>query len=43
MMCHEIANETVVNGICKGEGGGVSKQVAKEEAARKAYYSMGWT
>ncbi|KJA25860.1 hypothetical protein HYPSUDRAFT_134007 [Hypholoma sublateritium FD-334 SS-4] len=37
------AAKCVVNGICKGEGGGVSKQVAKEEAARKAYYSMGWT
>ncbi|KIM47840.1 hypothetical protein M413DRAFT_439522 [Hebeloma cylindrosporum] len=32
-----------VNGICKGEGSGTNKQLAKEEAARKAYYSMGWT
>jgi len=32
-----------VNGICKGEGSGANKQLAKEEAARKAYYSMGWT
>ncbi|KDR85371.1 hypothetical protein GALMADRAFT_53029 [Galerina marginata CBS 339.88] len=33
----------IVNGICKGEGTGGTKQTAKEEAARKAYYSMGWT
>ncbi|KAK2461625.1 hypothetical protein APHAL10511_006088 [Amanita phalloides] len=33
----------VVNGIAKGVGTGTSKQVAKEEAARKAYYAMGWT
>jgi len=33
----------IVNGICKGEGTGGNKNVAKEEAARKAYYSMGWT
>ncbi|KIL71766.1 hypothetical protein M378DRAFT_65049 [Amanita muscaria Koide BX008] len=33
----------VVNGILKGVGTGTSKQVAKEEAARKAYYAMGWT
>ncbi|TFK30819.1 ribonuclease III [Coprinopsis marcescibilis] len=33
----------VVNGIPKGEGTGSSKQVAKEEAARQAYYAMGWT
>lgn len=33
----------VVNGICKGTGRGSSKQLAKEEAARQAYASMGWT
>ncbi|RDB28875.1 Ribonuclease 3 [Hypsizygus marmoreus] len=33
----------VVNGIPKGVGTGSSKQVAKEEAARQAYYAMGWT
>jgi dsRNA-specific ribonuclease len=33
----------IVNGICKGEGSGMNKQQAKEEAAWKAYYSMGWT
>lgn len=32
-----------VNGIRKGEGKGSSKQIAKEEAARQAYYSMGWS
>ncbi|KZT02407.1 ribonuclease III [Laetiporus sulphureus 93-53] len=34
--------QCVVNGIPKGEGSGASKQLAKEEAARQAYYSMGW-
>ncbi|KAF8560207.1 hypothetical protein OG21DRAFT_38851 [Imleria badia] len=32
----------VVNGIEKGKGSGPSKQLAKEEAARSAYYAMGW-
>ncbi|KXN85675.1 hypothetical protein AN958_10858 [Leucoagaricus sp. SymC.cos] len=35
--------ECLVNGIPKGKGKGSSKQIAKEEAARQAYYSMGWT
>ncbi|KAF9447800.1 hypothetical protein P691DRAFT_706120 [Macrolepiota fuliginosa MF-IS2] len=35
--------QCIVNGIRKGEGKGSSKQIAKEEAARQAYYSMGWT
>ncbi|KZT04807.1 uncharacterized protein LAESUDRAFT_760824 [Laetiporus sulphureus 93-53] len=34
--------QCVVNGIPKGEGSGASKQLAKEEAARQAYYAMGW-
>ncbi|KAG6818078.1 hypothetical protein H0H87_009233 [Tephrocybe sp. NHM501043] len=33
----------IVNGIEKGIGTGPSKQIAKEEAARQAYYAMGWT
>ncbi|KAG6854235.1 hypothetical protein C0991_009253 [Blastosporella zonata] len=33
----------IVNGIQKGIGMGPSKQIAKEEAARQAYYAMGWT
>ncbi|KAF5384825.1 hypothetical protein D9615_001373 [Tricholomella constricta] len=33
----------IVNGIQKGVGTGSSKQIAKEEAARQAYYAMGWT
>ncbi|KAF6766577.1 ribonuclease III domain-containing protein [Ephemerocybe angulata] len=33
----------IVNGIPKGEGKGSSKQTAKEEAARQAFYAMGWT
>ncbi|TCD65654.1 hypothetical protein EIP91_002327 [Steccherinum ochraceum] len=32
----------VVNGIEKGQGHGASKQLAKEEAAKQAYYAMGW-
>ncbi|EKM61301.1 uncharacterized protein PHACADRAFT_247810 [Phanerochaete carnosa HHB-10118-sp] len=32
----------VVNGIEKGTGSGASKQLAKEEAARQAYFAMGW-
>jgi dsRNA-specific ribonuclease len=35
--------QCVVNGICKGVGSGTSKQLAKEESARQAYASMGWT
>ncbi|PFH54825.1 hypothetical protein AMATHDRAFT_52777 [Amanita thiersii Skay4041] len=35
--------QCVVNGIVKGVGTGTSKQLAKEEAARRAYYAMGWT
>lgn len=31
-----------VNGMEKGVGTGSSKQLAKEEAARQAYYAMGW-
>ncbi|KAI0734672.1 ribonuclease III domain-containing protein [Fomitopsis betulina] len=34
--------QCVVNSIPKGEGIGASKQLAKEEAARQAYYAMGW-
>ncbi|CCL98505.1 uncharacterized protein FIBRA_00504 [Fibroporia radiculosa] len=32
----------MVGGFVKGEGTGASKQLAKEEAARQAYYAMGW-
>lgn len=32
----------VVNGIEQGTGSGASKQLAKEEAARQAYFAMGW-
>ncbi|EMD41938.1 hypothetical protein CERSUDRAFT_90529 [Gelatoporia subvermispora B] len=34
--------QCIVNGIEKGTGTGASKQLAKEEAARQAYYAMGW-
>lgn len=33
----------LVNGIPKGTGHGGSKQIAKEEAARQAFYAMGWS
>jgi len=32
----------MVNGLEKGQGTGSSKQLAKEEAARQAFYAMGW-
>jgi len=32
----------IVNDILKGTGNAVNKQLAKEEAARQAYYAMGW-
>jgi len=32
----------VVNGIEKGKGYSDTKQQAKEQAARQAYYEMGW-
>ncbi|KAE9408277.1 hypothetical protein BT96DRAFT_1013727 [Gymnopus androsaceus JB14] len=32
-----------VNGIIKGVGTGGSKQVAKEEAAKQAWYNLGWS
>ncbi|KAF9502488.1 hypothetical protein BDN71DRAFT_1500607 [Pleurotus eryngii] len=35
--------QCLVNGILKGMGSGGNKQAAKEAAARKAYYAMGWT
>ncbi|KAF9785504.1 hypothetical protein BJ322DRAFT_1108950 [Thelephora terrestris] len=33
----------MVNNIEKGEGAGPSKQLAKEEAAKQAFYAMGWS
>jgi len=33
----------MVNGIEKGQGTGSSKQLAKEEAAKQAFYALGWT
>jgi dsRNA-specific ribonuclease len=41
-----IADDSVdltVNNIEKGEGAGPSKQLAKEEAAKQAFYAMGWS
>ena len=34
---------TIVNGVEKGQGSGPSKQLAKEEAAKQAFYAMGWS
>ncbi|KAI0801049.1 hypothetical protein C8Q74DRAFT_1214781 [Fomes fomentarius] len=34
--------QCLVNGLEKGVGTGPSKQLAKEEAARQAYFAMGW-
>jgi dsRNA-specific ribonuclease len=31
-----------VNGAEKGKGMGKSQKIAKEEAARHAYFTMGW-
>ncbi len=38
-----ISLRSPVNGIEKGQGVGGNKQIAKEQAARAAYYAMGWT
>jgi len=32
-----------VNSVEKGQGSGPSKQLAKEEAAKQAFYNMGWS
>lgn len=37
-----LFSSPLVNGILKGIGTGNSKQLAKEEAARQAFYAMGW-
>ncbi|KAI0068287.1 hypothetical protein BV25DRAFT_1867295 [Artomyces pyxidatus] len=34
--------ECVVDGISRGRGAGKNKQLAKEDAAKQAYYAMGW-
>ena len=39
---HLLFLKFIVNGIEKGTGSGPSKQLAKEEAARQAYFAMGW-
>jgi hypothetical protein len=31
-----------VNGVVKGQGQGMSKQLAKEDAAKQAWFNMGW-
>jgi hypothetical protein len=37
-----IPRLSAVNGIEKGRGSGKSQKIAKEEAARSAFYNMGW-
>ena len=34
---------STVNNVEKGQGTGPSKQLAKEDAAKQAYYAMGWS
>ena len=34
---------STVNSVEKGQGTGPSKQIAKEEAAKQAFYTMGWS
>ena len=41
-MSDKIGLCDLVNGVVKGHGQGSSKQMAKEEAAKQAYYQMGW-
>ena len=38
----DLVDLTTVNSIEKGQGAGPSKQLAKEEAAKQAFYAMGW-
>ena len=33
---------SAVDGVVRGTGTGTSKQAAKEEASRQAFYGMGW-
>ena len=38
-----LVDPTTVNNVEKGQGSGPSKQLAKEEAAKQAFYAMGWS
>lgn len=43
MLTEHLPNSTTVNNVERGEGSGPSKQIAKEEAAKQAFYAMGWS
>ena len=43
VLADNLVDPTTVNGIEKGEGSGLSKQLAKEEAAKQAFHAMGWS
>ena len=38
-----VSTPTTVNNVEKGQGSGTSKQLAKHEAAKQAFYAMGWS
>ena len=42
-MTDNLVGYATVNNIEKGQGNGPSKQLAKEEAAKQAFYAMGWS
>jgi len=42
-LADDLVDPTTVNSVEKGEGSGPSKQLAKEEAAKQAFYAMGWS
>ena len=43
VLADDSVDLTAVNNIEKGQGTGPSKQLAKEEAAKQAFYAMGWS
>ena len=43
VLTNALTNSTTVNNVEKGQGSGPSKQLAKEEAAKQAFYAMGWS
>jgi len=42
LLANDLIDSTV-NNIEKGQGSGPSKQLAKEDAAKQAFYAMGWS
>ena len=43
VLTDNLVDPATVNNVEKGEGSGPSKQLAKEEAAKQAFYAMGWS